>query len=74
MSELGKFSPQRRGGLDAGDTDSVDLTLENHGPHRMTRNQTANVGKNAYEVGLPQFLFMTRQNLSNIYPNTATFV
>ena len=33
MSEIGKFSPQHRGGVDTGDTDSVDLTLENHGPH-----------------------------------------
>ena len=71
MSELGKFSPQHRGGLDAGDTDGVDLTPENHGPHRMNRKQTANVGKNAYKV--PQLLFLTRQNLSNSYPNTATF-
>ena len=53
VSELGKFSPQHRGGLDASDTDSVDLTPENHGPHRMNRKQTANVGKNAYKV--PQF-------------------
>ena len=41
MSELGKYSPQHRGGLDAGDTDSVDLPPENHGPHRMNRKQTA---------------------------------
>ena len=41
MSELGKYSPQHRGGLHAGDTDSVDLTPENHGPHRMNRKQTA---------------------------------
>ena len=40
MSELGKFSPQHRSGLDAGDTDSVDLTPENHGPHRMNGKQT----------------------------------
>ena len=71
MSELGKFSPQYRGGLDAGDTDSVDLTPENHGTHRMNRKQTANDGKNTYKV--PQLLFLTRQNLSNSYPNTATF-
>ena len=73
MSELGKSSPQHRGGLDAGDTDSVDLTPENHGPHRMNRKQMANVYKNAYKV--PQLLFLTHQNLSNSYPNsnTATF-
>ena len=71
MSELGKSSPQHRGGLDAGDTDSVDLTPENHGPHCMNRKQMANVYKNAYKV--PQLLFLTRQNLSNSYPNTATF-
>ena len=47
-SELGKLSPQHRGGLDAGDTDSVDLTPDNHDPHRMNRKQTANVGKNGY--------------------------
>ena len=41
MSELGKYRPQHRGGIDAGDTDSVDLTPENHGPHRMNRKQTA---------------------------------
>ena len=40
VSELGKYSPQHRGGLDAGDTDSVDLTPENHGPHRMNCKQT----------------------------------
>ena len=67
MSELGKYSPQHRGGLDAGDTDSVDLTPENHGPHRMNRKQTANDYKNAFKV--PQLLFLTRQNLSNSYPN-----
>ena len=71
MSELGKFSPQHRGGLDAGDTDSVDLTPENHGPHRMNHKQTANIGKNAYKV--PQLLFLTHHNLSNSYPNTAIF-
>ena len=71
VSELGKSSPQHRGGIDAGDTDSVDLTPENHGPHDMNRKQMANVGKNAYKV--PQLLFLTRQNLSNSYPNTATF-
>ena len=49
MSELGKSSPHHRGGLDAGDTDSVDLTPENHGPHRMNRKQTANVYNNAYK-------------------------
>ena len=75
MSELGgntlggKYSPEHRGGLDAGDTDSVDLTPENHGPHRMNRKRTAN-DYNAYKV--PQLLFLTRQNLSNSYPNTAT--
>ena len=31
--------PQHRGGLDAGDTDSVDLTPANHGPHRMIVNK-----------------------------------
>ena len=72
MSELGKYSPQHRGGLDAGDTDSVDLTPENHGPRRMNRKQTANDYKNAYKV--PLLLFLTRQNLSNSYPNTATCV
>ena len=67
MSELGKYSPQHRGGLDAGDTDSVDL---NHGPHRMNRKQTANYYKNAFNVPrVPQLLFLTRQNLSNSYPN-----
>ena len=71
MSELGKYSPQHRGGIDAGDTDSVDLTPENHGPHRMNRKQTANDYKNALKV--PQLLFLTRQNLSNSYPNTATW-
>ena len=71
MSELGKYSPQHRGGLDASDTDSVDLAPENHGPHRTNRKQTANVGKNAYKV--PQLLFLMRQNLSSSYPNTATF-
>ena len=71
MSELGKFSPQHRGGLDVGDTDSFDLTPENHGPHCMNRKQKANVGKNAYKVR--QLLFLTRTNLSNSYPNTATF-
>ena len=43
---LGKFSPQHRGGLDAGDTDSVDLTPDNHGPHRMIvkkRQTSANI-------------------------------
>ena len=54
-------------GLDAGDTDSVDLTPENHGPHRMNRKQTANDYQNAFKV--PQLLFLTRQNLSNSYPN-----
>ena len=67
MSELGKYSPQHRGGLDAGDTDSVDL---NHGSHRMNRKQTTNYYKNAFNV--PQLLFLTRQNLSNSCPNTAT--
>ena len=67
MLELGKYSPQHRGGLDAGDTDSVDL---NHGSHRMNRKQTANYYKNAFNV--PQLLFLTRQNLSNSCPNTAT--
>ena len=66
MSELGKYSPQHRGGLAAGDTASVDLTPENHGPHRMNRKQTANDYKNAFKV--PQLLFLTRQNLSNSYP------
>ena len=70
MSELGKSSPQHRSGLDAGGTDSVDLTPENHGPHRMNGKQTANVDKTAYKV--PQLLFLTHQNLSNSYPNTAT--
>ena len=72
VSELLKSSPQHRGGLDAGDTDSVDLTPENHGPYRTNRKQTANVYKNAYKV--PQLLFLTCQNLSNSYPNIATFV
>ena len=45
MSELWKSSLQHRGGLDAGDTDSVDPTPENHGPHRMNRKQTANAGR-----------------------------
>ena len=49
------------------DTDSVDL---NHGSHRMNRKQTANYYKNAFNV--PQLLFLTRQNLSSSYPNTAT--
>ena len=61
-----KYSPQHRGGRDAGDTDSVDLTPENHYPHGMNRKQN---GKNAFKV--PQLLFLTRQNLSNSYPNTA---
>ena len=39
VSELGQFSPQHRCGLDAGDTDSVDLTPDNHGPHRMIVNK-----------------------------------
>ena len=60
-------SPQHRGGLDAGDTASVDLTPENY---RMNRKQTANDYKKAYKV--PQLLFLTRHNLSNSYPNTAT--
>ena len=38
VSELGKFSPQHRGGLDAGDTDSVDQTPDNYGPHCMIVN------------------------------------
>ena len=46
MSELGKYSPQHRGGRDAGDTDSVDLTPENHCPHGMNRKQN---GKNAFK-------------------------
>ena len=71
MSELGKFSPQHCGGLDAGDTDSVVLTPENHGPHRMNRKQTANVSKNAYKV--PQLLFLTRQSRSNSYLNPFAF-
>ena len=43
----GKYSPQNRGGLDASDTDSVDLTPENHGPHQLNCKQTANDYKNA---------------------------
>ena len=68
MSELGKYSPQHSGGRDAGDTDSVDLTPENHCPHGKNRKQD---GKNAFKV--PQLLFLTRQNLSNSYPNTASW-
>ena len=69
MSELGKYSPQHRGGRDAGDTDSVDLTPENHCPHGMNRKQN---GKNAFKV--PQLLFLTRQNLSNsILPDVLDF-
>ena len=64
------LSPQHRGGLDAGDTDSADLTPGNHGPHRMNRKQMANDYKNAYKV--PQLLFLTHQTISNSYPNTAT--
>ena len=37
VSELGKYSPQHRGGLDAGDTDSVDLTPGNL---RSTSNES----------------------------------
>ena len=54
MSELGKYSPQHRGGRDAGDTDSVDLTPENHCPHGKNRKQD---GKNAFKV--PQLLFLS---------------
>ena len=39
MTCLKQISPQHRGGLDAGDTDSVDLTPESHGPHRLNRKQ-----------------------------------
>ena len=46
MSELGKYSPQHRGGLDAGDTDSVDL---NHGPHRMNRKQTGKLLQKCFQ-------------------------
>ena len=70
MSELGKFSPQHRGGLDAGDTDSVELTPDNHGPHRNDRKQTANGGKHGYKV--PQLPYPTRQIRPQRYPNTAT--
>ena len=47
--------------LDAGDTDSVDPTPENH---RMNRKQTANDYKSGYKV--PQLLFLTGQNLSKV--------
>ena len=67
--EIQSTTSRTRGGLDAGDTDSVDLTPENHGTHRMNRKQTANDYKHAFKV--PQLLFLTRQNLSNSYPNTA---
>ena len=43
---------------------------ENHVPHRMNRIQMASDYKNSFKV--PQLLFLTRQNLSNSYPNTAT--
>ena len=46
VSELGKYSPQHRGGLDAGDTDSVDL---NHGPHRMNRKQTGKLLQKCFQ-------------------------
>ena len=65
MSELGKCSPQHRGGLEAGDTDSVDLT-----PALYDRKQMANVGKHGYKV--PQLPYLTRQNRPQRYPNTAT--
>ena len=64
-----KFSPQHRDGLDAGDTDSVDLTPDNHGPHRMIVNKRQTSAKM-----VTKYLnyYLMRQNRSQSYPNTAT--
>ena len=66
MSELGKFSPQHRGGLDAGDTDSVDLTSDNHGPHRM---MIMIVNKRQTSVNMvAKYFHLTRQTRPQRYP------
>ena len=69
MSELGKFSPQHRGGLDAGDTDSVDLTPNNHGPHRMIVNKRETSAKMHTKYLNYYFWVLTRHNHPNSHPN-----
>ena len=71
MSELRKFSPQHRGGLDAGDTDSLDLTPDNHGPHRMIVNKRQTSAKMVTKY--LELIYLMHQNGPQSYPNTATF-
>ena len=57
MSELGKYSPQHRGGLDAGDTDSVDITPENL---RSTSNESHRCQPSRNRAGNPANLVVSR--------------